>query len=227
MTQLDAQSKKFKVGIIGAGMISERYIESFGRFPVLELVSIADLVPEHAAARAEAYAIPKVYSVDDLLADPEVDIVVNLTVPRAHAEVSRRVLEAGKHCYSEKPLGTERDAARALLELAARKNLRLGCAPDTLLGAGQQTARRVIDDGWIGRPFAATAFFMSRELENWHPNPFFFFERGGSPLFDMGPYYLSALVNIFGPVKSVVSSASVNIPESVPSPTPRCRTWAG
>lgn len=203
-----AASLPARVGIVGAGNISDHYLRIAAGFASFEVRAVADIDPKRARAKAEAHGVQAV-SVPDLLADDEIDVVVNLTVPAAHAAVSRAVLEAGKHVYSEKPLSTDRVAAAALLTLAAERGLRVGCAPDTFLGAGLQTARAVVDSGLIGEPVAATAFMMSSGPERWHPDPGFFFAPGAGPLFDMGPYYLTALVNLFGAVARVSGSAKV------------------
>jgi predicted dehydrogenase len=153
--------------------------------------------------------------VEELLADPAVDIVLNLTIPAAHATVSLQALEAGKHVYSEKPLALTTGDGRAILEAAAQTGVRVGCAPDTFLGGGLQTCRKLIDDGVIGQPVGATAFMMSGGPESWHPNPFFFYEVGAGPLFDMGPYYLTALVNLLGPVAGVSALARKSFTERI------------
>jgi predicted dehydrogenase len=139
--------------------------------------------------------------------------VLNLTVPKAHVPIGMRAIEAGKHTYAEKPLGVDREEGRKFVEAAKKKTLRVGCAPDTFLGAGIQTARKLIDDGAIGRPVAFTAFMMGAGHESWHPNPEFYYEVGGGPMFDMGPYYLTALLNLLGPVKRITGAASIAIPE--------------
>jgi predicted dehydrogenase len=167
---------------------------------------------ERAKAKAAEFQIPRVLSFEQILADPQVDVVLNLTVPRAHAQVSLAALEAGKHVYSEKPLATSVEEGRRLVEVAQQKKLRLGCAPDTFMGSGIQTARKLTEDGAIGRPVAFTAFMMCSGHEHWHPNPAFFYEAGGGPMFDMGPYYLTALLNFFGPIRRVSALASVAIP---------------
>jgi predicted dehydrogenase len=146
--------------------------------------------------------------VEDLLANPEVELVINLTIPAAHAEVSLKALEAGKHVHCEKPLAVELADGKRVLETAAEKGLKVGCAPDTFLGAGLQTCRKLVDDGWIGRPVAGTAFMMGRGPESWHPNPAFFYQTGGGPMFDMGPYYITALIHLLGPVKRVMGVTS-------------------
>ncbi|MFO7171052.1 MAG: Gfo/Idh/MocA family oxidoreductase [Chloroflexota bacterium] len=202
-----------KVGIIGAGNISAIYLENGKVFDAFDIVAIADIDMDRAHARAAEYGVPKACSVEELLADPEIEIVVNLTVPGAHGLVGLAALEAGKSVYNEKPLAVTREEARKMLDLAAAKGLRVGCAPDTFLGGGLQTCRKLIDDGWIGEPVAATAFMMGRGPESWHPNPTFFYQPGAGPMFDMGPYYLTALVSMLGPVRRVTGSARISFPE--------------
>lgn len=193
---------QIRVGIIGCGNISQAYFNGARLFEVLEVVACADLNLEAAKAKATENGCVA-QTVDELLANPNVDLVINLTIPAVHAEVSLAALNAGKHVHCEKPLAVHLDDARKVLELAARKGLLVGCAPDTFLGAGLQTARKMVDDGWIGEVFSGAAFMMSRGPESWHPNPAFFYEVGGGPMFDMGPYYITALVHLLGPVKEV------------------------
>ncbi|CAN5825388.1 Gfo/Idh/MocA family oxidoreductase [soil metagenome] len=194
---------KIRVGIIGCGNISQAYFNGAKLFEVLEVVACADLNPEVAVAKARENNC-QAQTVEELLANPEVDLVINLTIPSVHAEVSLAVLNAGKHVHCEKPLAVHLEDAKKVLDLAAEKKLLVGCAPDTFLGAGLQTARKMVDDGWIGDVFSGTAFLMSRGPESWHPNPAFFYAVGGGPMFDMGPYYITALVHLLGPVKEVV-----------------------
>jgi predicted dehydrogenase len=191
-----------RVGIIGAGYISAVYLKS--NFPQFKIVACADAIPENAAARAKEFGI-KVMSVNDLLADPSVDVILNLTIPQSHAPVSRAAIDAGKHVYSEKPLALSREEAQPLMEAADAKQLRIGSAPDTFLGAGHQTARKLVDEGAIGQPIGGAAFFMYGGPESWHPNPEFLYQRGAGPVYDMGPYYVTALVNLLGPVKNVLA----------------------
>ena len=176
---------------------------------------------ERARARADAHGIAKALSVDDLLADSEVQIAVNLTVPAVHAAVSKRVLEAGKHVYSEKPLATNREDAVGLLALAKSKGLRVGCAPDTFLGAGLQTCRKIIDDGLIGEPVGTAGWMLSRGPKGWHPDPEFFYQPRAGPMFDMGPYYLTTLTSLLGPVRRVTGSARVLFPERIIGSAPK------
>jgi len=196
-----------KTGIVGCGKISAAYLECAHLFPVLEIARCADLLPERAAARAAEFAIPRHGTVGELLADRDIELVINLTVPAAHAEVNRAILRSGKHVFCEKPFALNRAEAARLLGLARRKNLRIGSAPDTFLGESHQTCRKLIDSGAIGEVIAATAFFAGHGPEHWHPNPEFFYQPGGGPMFDMGPYYLTALVNMIGPMKRVTGFA--------------------
>ncbi len=202
-----------KVGVIGCGNISSAYFSHAPVFPILEVAACADLDIEKAQAQAEKFHIPQVLTVDELLAHPEIEIVLNLTIPQAHVPIGLRAIESGKHTYAEKPLGLDRVDAKKLMDAATAKGLRVGCAPDTFLGAGVQTARKVIDDGIIGRPVAFTAFMMGRGHESWHPSPEFYYQPGGGPMFDMGPYYLTALLNLLGPLKRLTGAASVAIPK--------------
>ena len=210
-----------KIGVIGCGNISSAYFEHAPIFNAIEVVACADLDMEKARQQAEKFNIPKVLSVDELLSDPDIEIVLNLTVPQAHVAVARQALAAGKHTYAEKPLGLNRDEARSLMAEAASKNLRVGCAPDTFMGTGIQTACKAIQDGLIGTPVAATAFMMGRGHESWHPSPEFYYQVGGGPMFDMGPYYLTALLNLLGPIKRITGSASIAIPERTITSEPK------
>ena len=199
--------KPVGVGVIGCGNISSAYLTAAKRFPILDIVALADANPAAAEARAKEFSL-RACSLEALLADPAVEIVLNLTVPTAHVEVGLRAIAAGKHVHSEKPLGVNVAEARRLIEAADAKGLRLGCAPDTFLGGAHQTARQCIDRGLIGRPIGGTAFFMCPGHERWHPNPGFYYQTGGGPMLDMGPYYVTDLVNLLGPVESVVGVAT-------------------
>lgn len=209
-----------KAGVIGCGNISSVYLRNLPRFGV-PVVAVADLDLDLARARAAEFGVARALSVAELLADPELGVVVNLTVPGAHAAVARAAVEAGKHVYNEKPLATELDAARVLLDEAASRGLLVACAPDTVLGAGLQTGRAALDAGMIGMPVAATAFMLSGGPESWHPNPAFFYAPGGGPLLDMGPYYLSALVTLLGPVSRVTGFARAHLSEREVGSGPR------
>ena len=199
--------KPVGVGVIGCGNISAAYLTAARKFPILDIVALADANPAAAEARAAEFALAA-RSVDALLADPTVEIVLNLTVPKAHVEVGLKAIAAGKHVHSEKPLGVTVEEARRLVEAAKGKGLRLGSAPDTFLGGAHQTARRAIDEGLIGRPIGGAAFFMCPGHERWHPNPGFYYLPGGGPMLDMGPYYITDLVNLLGPVASVSGVAT-------------------
>lgn len=195
-----------KVGVIGCGNISPQYFKGAKLYSEIEIVACADLNVDLAKARAEEFGVPKALSVDALLADPDLDIVLNLTTPQFHAPLNRRILEAGKHAYCEKPFATNREEGRQVLELAAKKGLRVGCAPDTFLSSPLQTARKLVDEGFIGSVFGGTAVFACAGHERWHPNPEFYYKLGGGPVLDMAPYYFTVLVNLFGPAVSVVAS---------------------
>lgn len=209
------------VGVIGCGNISDRYFESGKRFEAIEIVACADLVREHAEEKAKAHGIGLVQAPEELLANPDVDIVLNITVPKAHASVALAAIEAGKHVYNEKPLTLTRREGRALLKGASKKGLHVGCAPDTVLGAGIQTARKLIDDGAIGAPVSATAFMQCHGHESWHPSPEFYYEKGGGPMFDMGPYYLTALVTLLGPARRVTAVTRTTFPERLITSEPQ------
>jgi len=218
--------KKTKVGIIGCGNISGIYCLNFNKLRNVELVGVADLDPARATAKVEEIKakyntdwkltgepkLPVAYqSVKELLAS-DVELIVNLTIPQAHMEVALQCLEAGKHTYHEKPFGLNREEGKKILAAAKAKKLRVGCAPDTFLGGGIQTCRKLIDDGWIGTPVAATAFMTCPGHESWHPDPEFYYAPGGGPMFDMGPYYLTALINLLGPVKKISGFARMTYP---------------
>lgn len=204
--------EKMKVGIIGTGNISGIYLKNGSRFDSMDIVACADLDVNRAKARAEEYGI-RGCTVEELLADPEIGMVINLTIPQAHASVCLQALEAGKHVYVEKPLAVTREEGQRILETAKRKGLYVGGAPDTFLGGGIQTCAKLIADGWIGTPIGATAFMMSGGHESWHPDPEFYYHKGGGPMFDMGPYYLTALIALFGPIRRVTGSARISFPE--------------
>jgi predicted dehydrogenase len=208
--------EKINVGIIGCGFIARhKYVSGIRMFDFLNLVACADIRDEAAQQMAQDLEIPRACSVDELLADESIEMVLNLTTPRAHAPVNDAILDANKHFYVEKPFALSREEARAVLAKAAAKRLLTSSAPDTFLGAGIQTCRKVIDDGWIGVPTAATAFLALHGPEGWHPDPEFYYEVGGGPVLDMGPYYLTALVNLLGPVKQVVGMSKATFPERI------------
>ncbi len=200
-------SDTFKIGIVGCGAISNAYVNGCKLFNWLELAACADLNEQVARAKGEEHGI-RACAVADLLADPKLDAVLNLTIPKAHAEVAIKALEAGKHVYSEKPLAVTFEDGCRIQALARERGLRVGCAPDTFLGAGLQTCRKLLDDNWLGRPIGGAAHLMSRGPESWHPNPAFFYQTGGGPVFDMGPYYITALVHLLGPVATVSAACT-------------------
>ena len=210
-----------RVGVIGCGAISAAYLRMAAQLPILEIAACADLDLERARSRAAEFGVPEALSVEALLDDPRIEVVLNLTVPKAHAPIALAALERGKHTFAEKPLGIDRTEGEAILAAAAGVGLRVGCAPDTFLGAGIQTARQVLESGAIGRPVAFTAFMMGRGHESWHPSPEFYYEVGGGPMFDMGPYYLTALLNLLGPVRRITGAASIAIPQRTITSQPK------
>ncbi len=195
--------EKTKIGIVGCGDISEIYLKNTtGTFDNLEVVACADIIGERSKAKAEAYGI-EALSTEELLKRRDIEIVLNLTPPKTHREISQKALEAGKHVYSEKPLGISREEGKLLFDTAKAKGLYLGCAPDTFLGGGIQTCRKLIDEGWIGKPFGSVAFMVGGGPAEFHPSPDFFYKSGGGPLLDMGPYFVTAMINLFGPALRV------------------------
>lgn len=201
------------IGIIGCGKISNAYFDGLSLFPdLVKVLACSDLDLERAKAKAAEKNIPKAFSTEALLQDPEIDLVVNLTIPLVHAEVNTAALNAGKHVYCEKPFSVTVEEGKKVIALAAQKNLRVGTAPDTFLGSGLQTCRWLIEQGKIGQPIAGTSFMVCRGHESWHPSPEFYYLSGGGPLFDMGPYYIAALVHLMGPVKGVSASVKSSFP---------------
>jgi len=199
---------KTVIGIIGCGNISDAYFRGATRSNLIRVKACADLRLEAAQAKAAAHGVLAM-PVRELLADPEISIVVNLTVPMTHAAVSHQILNAGKHAYSEKPLAANFADGAGLMELSRARNLRVGCAPDTFLGAAHQACRRLVDSGAIGVPVGGSAVVMSHGMESWHPNPEFFFKPGGGPILDVGPYYITQLVNLLGPVRRAVALGTI------------------
>jgi predicted dehydrogenase len=211
---------KIKVGIIGCGNISSIYLKNCQEFDHIDLVGCADLSIERAQTQAGKFHV-KAFTVQELLNDPTIDLVINLTIPRAHAEVCIQALEAGKHVYTEKPLAVTREEGQQILEVAREKGLLIGSAPDTFLGGGIQTAIHLIEKGEIGTPIGATAFVIGKGHEHWHPDPAFYYGVGGGPMFDMGPYYLTALISMLGPVHRISGSARISYPERTITSEPK------
>jgi predicted dehydrogenase len=196
------------IGVIGAGTISDTYLENLTSFADIEVLAIGDIFPEAAKEKAAKYDVAAAGDVAIVLDHPDVEIVVNLTIPVAHAEVASQVIAAGKHVWNEKPLALDRVSGRSLLRDAEAAGLLVGCAPDTFLGQGLQTACRLTEQGIIGTPLTALALLQLPGPESWHPNPAFLYAVGAGPLFDIGPYYLTAVAQVFGPVSSVAALGS-------------------
>lgn len=203
-----------KVGMVGVGCISGIYLKNFKEvFRDVELVAVCDLIRERAEKAQAEYNVPKLYdTMEELFADPEIDLVLNLTRPYQHYAVSKAALLAGKHVYSEKPLGADLAEGQELVALAAEKGLLIGGAPDTFMGAGIQTCRKLIEEGVIGQPIGGRLVMASHGVESWHPDPDFYYQRGGGPLLDMGPYYITALINLLGGVRQVYGAAHTSYP---------------
>lgn len=203
------------IGVIGIGQISRNYLNNltgmFGKR--VKLIGVADIIYERAEKAAGDYGIKAFRSINEMLQSDEIDIILNITPPKEHFEIALAAINAGKHVYNEKPICIKREEAAQLLDTAAKKGVRVGGAPDTFLGAGIQTCRKLINDGCIGTPVAANAFMMTRGPEDFHPAPDFFYKEGGGPMFDMGPYYITALVYLLGPVARVSGSARISMPE--------------
>lgn len=213
-----------KIGILGVGAISGIYFENItNTFKEVEVIGVYDLFREKCEAAQEKYGFPKIYgSMEALLADPEVQIVLNLTRPFEHYDTTKAALLAGKHVYSEKPLAARFEEGKELVALAQEKGLMLGGAPDTFLGSGIQTCRKLIDDGYIGRPVGAAAFMICHGHESWHPSPEFYYQFGGGPMMDMGPYYLTALVNLLGGVSGLTGVAKKSFETRIITSQPKC-----
>jgi len=196
-----------RIGIVGCGNISLAYLRNAPMFEGVAITACADINPDAAARRAAQFGL-RAMEVDALIADPAVDLVLNLTIPAAHFDVSMRALSAGKHVFTEKPLAVDAEAGRTLVTAAASRGLALGSAPDTFLGAAGRLARRLMQEGRIGTPVTGTAFMFGRGMEHWHPDPSFYYQAGAGPVMDMGPYYLTMMVNLLGPVRRVQAVAS-------------------
>jgi predicted dehydrogenase len=204
---MSSPAKPLGVGIIGCGNISSAYLRLAPLFAAIEVRAVADLDHRLAEARAAEFGV-RAEPAAALLEAPDIDIVVNLTVPSAHFEVSAAILSAGKHVYSEKPFVLSVAEGRKLADIAASRRLRVGSAPDTFLGGAHQLARRIVDEGGIGRVVGGTAYVMSHGMEHWHPNPSFFFQPGAGPVLDVGPYYITNLIQLLGPVRRVAAISS-------------------
>lgn len=200
--------KDLNVAIVGTGNIAGPYAVTLKPYEHIHLLGASDIDVARAQAFAAEHGGRAYESLDAVLADDQVDLVINLTIHHAHPEVITKCLNAGKHVHSEKPLAVSLKDGRKIMETAKAKSLLVGCAPDTFMGGGFQTCRKLIDDGWLGKVVGGTAFMMSRGPESWHPNPAFFYETGAGPMFDMGPYYVTALVHLLGPVKRVSAITS-------------------
>ena len=200
-----SRAQPFGIGVIGCGIISRQYLRNLTAFPDVAVLICADLDESRAKAQAASYGVPAWGGPADALSHPGVQLIVNLTVPAAHAEVAGAAVAAGKHVWNEKPLTLDVAAGRALLGQAAAAGVRVGCAPDTVLGAGLQSARRLIDSGAIGTPLTALTLLQGPGPQSWHPDPEFLFAPGAGPLFDLGPYYLSVLATLFGPARRVAA----------------------
>jgi len=214
-------ARPLRVGVIGCGSVSEPYLRNLTEAPQIEVVACTDLVRERAVLRSGQFGIGRVCTREELLADPGVELVVNLTIPSAHHEVTMAALAAGKHVWTEKPLGVDREQGAEVVRGAAGRGLLVGCAPDTMLGAGLQTCRLLVDSGVIGEPLAGTACFMNRGPETWHPDPVFLYQPGAGPLLDVGIYYVTALVMLLGPVARVTAFGRRLYPERTIGSGPR------
>jgi predicted dehydrogenase len=209
------------IGVIGAGFISAIYLTNLTtRWDHVRVVGIADLIMERARARADEFDI-EAFTVEQMLDHPEIDVVLNLTIPAAHAAVCFQVIEAGKSVYTEKPLTLNREEGKRLLEAAANRGVLVGCAPDTFLGAGLQTVRRLIDDGTIGEPVAFRARMTTHGHESWHPDPAFYYQPGAGPMLDMGPYYVTAVAALLGPIRRVSAMTRATFPQRTITSEPR------
>jgi predicted dehydrogenase len=211
-----------KIGFVGVGSISGIYLRNItNMFKEIEIAGVCDLIDERAEKAVKEYGVRKYKDMGELFADPEVDIVLNITRPYEHFGVTMAAIAAGKHVYSEKPLGATFEEGRKILEAAADKGVLIGGAPDTFLGAGIQTCRKLIDSGFIGTPVGASAFMVNHGHESWHPDPEFYYKFGGGPMMDMGPYYITALVNLLGPVKRLSGMSKISFPKRMITSRPK------
>ncbi len=213
--------KKLSTGLIGCGSISDIYLKTCKKFDIIDIVACASLNKEETREKAEKYHIPRICRPEEIIHDPDIECVLNLTIPAAHAEISLAALHAGKHVYTEKPFATNMDDGRKILSLAKSKGLYVGNAPDTFLGGRLQTCRRLIDEGVIGEPIAVTACAGTHGVERHHPNPIFYYKPGGGPVLDLAPYYLTAMVALLGPIKRCCGFAKKSFNERVIESQPR------
>ena len=218
-------AKSFRVGLIGTGRISDIYLKTLNKYWQVEVVACGSLNLEESRAKATAYGVPKVASPEKIIADPQIDAILNLTIPAAHAQVSLAALEAGKHVYSEKPLVSDLADGRRVLSLADEKGLTVGNAPDTWLGGRWQTVRRLLDQGAIGKPTGCAAFVGTHGTERHNPNPDFYYQIGGGPMLDLGPYYLSAMVFFLGPISRVTGMSNRAFDRRMIENGPRDGDW--
>ncbi len=216
------KKNKVNVGVVGCGNISGIYFRQMTQvFDVLDVVAAADLDKSRAKAACEEYGVKKACTVKQMLADKSIDIIVNLTIPNAHYEVAKAAVAAGKSVHNEKPFTITREQGQEVLDIAKKKKVLTGSAPDTFMGAGLQTCRKLIDDGWIGDPVGFSAHLLCHGHESWHPSPEFYYKVGGGPMFDMGPYYVTALVSLLGPVKRVSGATKKGFEERVITSEPK------
>jgi len=214
-------ARVLNVGVMGCGHVSDQYFRGCRRFDVLHVIACADMEVERAEQKAAEHGVPRVHAPNELLADPDVDLVINLTPPLAHAETSLAIIRAGKHVWSEKPLAATLEDAARLVDAAREAGVRLGCAPDTFLGGALQTSIKLVEDGWVGRAVAATALVSEPGYEHFHPNVQAFYSKGGGPALDLGPYYATALVALLGPVSRVTAFAQSPAGERIVPAGPR------
>ena len=222
---MNDRTKSFRVGLIGTGRISDIYLKTCAKFDEVEIVACGSLNMDESRAKAAEHNISRVATPDEILADPEIDGILNLTIPAFHAEISLKALAAGKHVYSEKPFATNLDDCARILALAEEKGLKVGNAPDTFLGGRWQTVRKLLDEGLIGKPTGVMAFVGTHGTERHHPNPDFYYQTGGGPLLDLGPYYLTAMAFLLGPFKRVSGMARKTFDRRMIENGPRNGEW--
>lgn len=221
---LTVNESRVRIGVIGVGNISGIYLQNLQAAPECEVAACADLDLDRAKSSASEHDIARAFTPDQLLADPEIDLVLNLTVPKVHSQIALAALAAGKHVYGEKPLAITLESGLEVMRTASKAGLKVGSAPDTFLGGSHQTCREVIDSGRLGVLVGASAFMMGGGVETWHPNPQFFYEPGGGPMLDMGPYYLTALVNMLGPIRRASGFSRITHPQRTVTSQPLAGT---